>query len=519
VADKLRSWKASSEVQETFEGEREKGEKEMQMKIHRIYRSSTIALIAVLIVFAPRLYKAAQGTCRTVRLLTSDFSDAFGPYTPQQYLSIKTADVDGDGKDDICYPEVRTSFGFVVMRGGILCRTSSSGFAVSRWTSQFTSSSWTSNESYWRTVRYPDLNGDGKADICGRSSTGIICALSTGSSFRMPGSPIFSDGTTLWSNFFSDATGWGNDPSYWKTIQYPDLNSDGKADVCGRYFDGIYCALSNGTTFDAATRWDQTFSNSNNWNSNPGYWSTIQFADVTGDGKPDVCGRAWSGVKCASNTGSAFLNTTFTGTLWTQQYSDLLGWNTEKYYSTLQFGDVNGDGKADICGRGSGGIYCGRSTGSSFADTSTLHLTDFSDAAGWDQERFYKSIRLIDANADNKADICGRGFAGILCASSGWNAQGFPVSGIDRQTGRLFPDSTISFAPVRLRVPNFGDVDGFGASESYWGTVQPHKQRVWTTFDPGSLPSFPSVLVEWIGRGYAGIYISEFDSAECTFNP
>src|SRR5207248_9659436 len=129
-------------------------------------------------------------------------------------------------------------------------------------------------------------------------------------------------------------------------------------------------------------------------------------------------------------------------------------------------------------------------------------------------DRFYKSIRLVDQNGDGKADVCGRGWAGILCASSGWNAQGSPVSGIDRQTGRVNPDPTISFAPVRLTIPNYGDVDGWGASESYWHTVQPQKTRVLATFDPGSLPAFDSQIVEWIGRGYAGLYISEPDTAE-----
>jgi hypothetical protein len=497
----------------------QQGEKQMGVnlgnrtkKIRKIFWGSTIALIAVLVAFFPRLIEAAQGTCKTVRLLTSDFSDANGPYEPQQYLSIKAADVDGDGQDDICYRDVpRTTDPFII-GGGIVCRTSSTGFARSSWSREF-ASSWSGYEYYWGTIQYPDLNGDGKKDICGRGSAGIICALSNGSSFRMPGTSIFSTGATVWSSTFSDANGWASDPSYWKTIQFPDLNNDGKADVCGRASDGIHCGLSNGTSFDATTRWDQVFTNANAWNSLPGYWSTLRFADVTGDGRPDVCGRGSAGVWCAQNNGSAFTN----HALWTTQYSNAFGWNTEKYYATLQLADVNGDGKADICGRGSGGIYCGRSTGTAFADASTLLITDFSDAGGWNNERFYKSIRLVDQDGDGKADVCGRGFAGIHCAYSGWNAQGWPTSGFNAQTGIPNPDPTISFAAVRLVVPNFGDFDGWGASESYWGTVQPHRTAVLRSF--GGFPAFPTYNVEWIGRGYDGILISTPDTAECSPTP
>jgi hypothetical protein len=488
-------------------------------KLRKIYLSSAIALIAILIAFAPRLIEAAQGTCKTVRLLSnpSDFPDSSGPYEPQQYLSIKVADVDGDGAEDVCFRNVPRTTDFLTIGGGIACRLAANNFNTrTSWSREF-ASSWSGNEYYWGTIQYPDLNGDGKADICGRGSAGIICSLSTGSSFWMPGSSIFSTGATVWSTLFSDANGWASDPSYWKTIQFPDVNNDGKADVCGRASDGIYCALSTGTSFGTATRWGQIFTNGNGWNGSQSRWSTIRFTDVTGDHRPDVCGRGVSGIWCSENNGSGFNLLR----LWTTSYSDTVapGWFHDEYYTTLNFADVNGDGKADVCGRSNNGIVCGQSTGTDFTGTWATHLPDFSDAGGWNNERFYRSIRLIDQNGDGKADICGRGFAGILCASAGWNAQGYPVSGINRQTGRVNPDPTISFAPVRLTIPNYGDVDGWGASESYWRTVQPQKRRVLATFDPGSLPVFDSQVVEWIGRGYAGLYISEPDTAECTYNP
>ena len=37
--------------------------------------------------------------------------------------------------------------------------------------------------------------------------------------------------------------GWAQS-KYYETIQYPDLDGDGKADVCGRFLDGIHCTLA-----------------------------------------------------------------------------------------------------------------------------------------------------------------------------------------------------------------------------------------------------------------------------------
>src|SRR5262249_4413460 len=57
-------------------------------------------------------------------------------------------------------------------------------------------------------TRYGDLNGDGRADVCGRGSAGVICQISDGSTFGS---------WTLWSDVFADGHGWGS-PQYGSTI-------------------------------------------------------------------------------------------------------------------------------------------------------------------------------------------------------------------------------------------------------------------------------------------------------------
>ncbi len=127
-------------------------------------------------------------------------------------------------------------------------------------------------------------------------------------------------------------------PLIWSTIQFPDVNGDGKADVCGRATDGIYCSLSNGAAdFGPATIWAPNFSNANGWDSSESYWGSIQFSDINGDGMADVCGRRIAGIECALSTGTAFGS----ASVWATAYSDAAGFNGDATrWATLQFPDL-----------------------------------------------------------------------------------------------------------------------------------------------------------------------------------
>ncbi len=167
----------------------------------------------------------------------------------------------------------------------------------------------------------------------------------------------YGGGTPSFSNSFSgpawsDAGGWGSSAAYYGTIQYPDLNGDGKADICGRAESGITCYLSSGAGF-STTVTGPAWNNTGGW-TNDRYYATIQYPDLNGDGKADICGRAESGITCYLSTGSGF-STAVTGPAW----SDIGGWGADpKYYGTLRSRDISGDRKIDICGRSSNGIEC-----------------------------------------------------------------------------------------------------------------------------------------------------------------
>src|SRR4051794_26081885 len=63
-------------------------------------------------------------------------------------------------------------------------------------------------------------------------------------------------------------------------------------------------------------------------------------------------------------------------------FDDAHSWNQPQYGTTMMFADINGDGRADVCGRGLAGIYCELSTG--FGGFGALFLAHgaFSDANG-----------------------------------------------------------------------------------------------------------------------------------------
>jgi hypothetical protein len=322
-------------------------------------------------------------------LADTRYSDANGWAGVQYYSTIRFPDINGDGLTDVCGRGT----------GGVWCAVDDGTGAYTSdtlWSSTFSDANGWAAAPYYSTIAFPDLNGDGKADLCGRGIQGIQCALSNGSSFGA---------ISLWNSSFSDANGWAA-PQYYTTIKFADVNGDGKADVCARGIAGVWCALSTGTGFGAATLWSSSFSDAAGWTAAP-YYSTISFPDVDGDGKADLCGRGKSGISCALSTGSAFGATT----VWSASFSDANGWTAPQYYSTIQFGDVDGNGKVDVCARGIAGVLCGLSTGGAFT-APTVWNASFSDANGWTAPQYYSTIHLVDGV------LCGRGVAGLYCSFS-----------------------------------------------------------------------------------------------------
>jgi hypothetical protein len=64
------------------------------------------------------------------------------------------------------------------------------------------------------------------------------------------------------------------------------------------------------------------------------------------------------------NDSSAGLECRFVNnSVWTTKFSDTYFWNQPGYYSAIHLADISGAGNADVCGRGTAGVYCGLSQG------------------------------------------------------------------------------------------------------------------------------------------------------------
>jgi hypothetical protein len=225
---------------------------------------------------------------------------------------------------------------------------------------------------------------------------------------------------------FSTPSGW-NQPYFYETIRYIDLKQNGRVDVCGRGAGGIVCTVSNGSSWGPATLWTPAYDNVNGWTDMTNA-STIQFADISGDGKLDVCGRSDYGMLCsvADRFVDSFINTHYwsfdndrTGLTTTQRDfadSDLgINWaSSASYYDSIRLVDVNRDGFADACGRGPQGIYCALSTGTSF-ERKKLVAPDVTDVGGWGAANTGGTLSFGDLNASARVDACLRGNAGIYC--------------------------------------------------------------------------------------------------------
>ena len=135
------------------------------------------------------------------------------------------ADVNGDKKDDL------VGFGY---NGVWVALSTGTGFApMSMWTTNFNYS-----QEGWRIEKHPrmtgDMNGDGKEDLVGFGYNGVWVAL--------------SDGVDGFDPIYMATTNFNYSGEGWRVEMHPrmagDVNKDGKADLIGFGYNGVWVALA-----------------------------------------------------------------------------------------------------------------------------------------------------------------------------------------------------------------------------------------------------------------------------------
>jgi MYXO-CTERM domain-containing protein len=293
-------------------------------------------------------------------------ADDVGWAAPAYHGTLRMADVDGDGRDDLC---VRSASDF-------RCYPSlgAAGFA-DPWTLPDLGDDQGFDEpSRYGTIRMADVDGDARVDLCARAAEGMRCWPSTGAGFGPP----------LEGPAWSDAAGWRR-PEYWSTIRLVDVDGDARADLCARAAAGLRCHLSSGSGFGGEVA-GPAWTDASGWGDYDNY-STIRFADIDGDGDADVCARANAGIRCHAWTGEGFAEDAIVG----PELSDASGFGNIRFYSTIRLADVDGDGAADLCARAAAGLRCWPSQGDGFGEPWLGPA--WSDDAGFGQPALYETLR------------------------------------------------------------------------------------------------------------------------------
>ena len=233
------------------------------------------------------------------------------------------------------------------------------------------------DHQYYSTIQTGDINGDGSDELLARSNAGIWAYEfdpAANAWVKLPDGPDWSG-----------ANGWYQE-KYYSTIQTGDLDGDGSDELLARDPDGIlayefdpdpWVALPDGPAWNDATGWDQEK-----------YYSTIQTGDIDGNGRDELLARAPTGILAYQfdPTANAWVKLP-DGPNW----DDAGGWDQEKYYSTIQTGDLDGDGRDELLARAPTGIWAYRFDPTANAWVKLPDGPDWSGANDWDQEKYYST--------------------------------------------------------------------------------------------------------------------------------
>lgn len=364
--------------------------------------------------------------------------------------TIQFVDINGDGLDDFVY-RGKNGIRYAISKGA--------SFEAVRSTTIFGIESGQTykhvNSTSYNNLYFPDLDGNGVRDLCYRAFTGIKCHKGTGND----AAPWL---TAAYSNDFNNKAvcaegshSWGrcDQTDNYPTIRFVDIDGDRKDDLVYRGDEGlrVWYSTGNGFSYDASAfnvpyvsfingEPSAQFSlclNAGNgtiatpYNNTNGYVfltcgheqaSSIQFADVNGDGLVDLCYRATQGVTCWKNKGSDVLENGYKR--WVDPVvTDLCANNSssrgrcdsDDNFSSIRFLDLNGDGKSDLTYRGDEGLQFFLSTGDDFkhhwatdiCSNGSVQHGVCNDKNNW------SNIRYGDFNGDGRADLVVRGDQGI----------------------------------------------------------------------------------------------------------
>lgn len=253
----------------------------------------------------------------------------------------------------------------------------------------------------WRLEKHPrtmtDTTGNGRTDIVGFGAKGVWVALARPDGTYEP--------ARLVRRGFGYSTGW-------RVEKHPrfmaDTTGDGRTDIVGFGNPGVYVSRAQADGSYAAPKLVLK-----DFGYVAGGWRIDKhprtMADTTGDGRADIVGFGYSGVSVAlarANGSYAAARQVVRG------YGYATGWRVDKHLRMMA--DLTGDGRTDIIGFGTEGVYVSRALPGGSYTQPRLALKEFGYAQGW---RVDKHPRLLaDTTGDGLLDIVGFGNTGVHVA-------------------------------------------------------------------------------------------------------
>ena len=304
----------------------------------------------------------------------------------------------------------------------------------------FTLPQWTdgggwSAEEYYSTIQLADVDGNGKDELLARGPNGMIVQS-------------WDSTLGLWTSVsesgpFPDEGSW-NKAEYYATIQLADVDGDGADELLGRSSAGMDTYKWSNSAWTKIATANPNWSDKAGWNKSE-YYLTIQTADIDGDGAAELLARTAKGIDTYKWSGSEWSQVDSANPPW----SDKNDWKKQRYYLTIQTGDIDGDGADELLGRGVEGMDSYDWNGSSW----TLMMAkspDLSDKAGWDKAEYYATIQTADIDGDGTDELLARSSKGL----------------------NTYRWSDSSWSTLKEASPAWDDKNGWNHAR-YYATIQP----------------------------------------------
>ncbi len=329
---------------------------------------------------------------------------------PGSGSAVASLDFNHDGSSDVVWRNINGALALWEMTGSSVSGSSftSNGTAVAP-------------DASWSVAGISDFNGDGKADVLWRNTSGQLAV------WTMSGSTITSSG-------FVNANGTIAAPdASWNVVAVGDLDGDGKSDIVWRSAAGALAGwLMNGPTITSSG-----LLNANGATVAPGpSWGVVGSGDFDGNHRADLLWRDNASGELA---------------LWSMNGTQIAGSGDlmaggvavrpDSSWSIAGIGDFNGDGHADLFWRNTNGTLAEwLMNGSTIIDSDvvTFNGSPIAPDSSW------KIIEIGDFNHHGITDILWRNNSGAL---SEWEMNGTAVAASFVPTANgstVSPDATWS---------------------------------------------------------------------------